>query len=199
MRTGLLNALSTRYATFYFSDVIIVLDVLPYGMKELFSFLYPRTNGKKPVDDFCSLANLLGNAWWSEKQRTKKRYLASRHLLEIATNKDFLPGPITPFVIRKPAGMTKMLTLLKIDRDDLDSSELRKIIKTAFRRQAKIHHPDSGGDAAAFRKIQSAYERLIDWSINPTYTLRRGFPDRWFYDGGTNRWTQPTPELAALF
>jgi len=31
LRTGLLKALQTRYATFYFTDFKIILDVLPYG------------------------------------------------------------------------------------------------------------------------------------------------------------------------
>ena len=52
----------------------------------------------------------------------------------------------------------------------------------------------SGGvDAALFRKLRDAYEQLIDWSENPTFTSRRGFADKWFYEGGLDRWTQPAP------
>jgi hypothetical protein len=33
-------------------------------------------------------------------------------------------------------------------------------LKAAYRRLAKEHHPDAGGSAAAFRRVQEAYERL---------------------------------------
>lgn len=35
-------------------------------------------------------------------------------------------------------------------------------IKKAYRRLAGIHHPDKGGDTAAFQKVQQAYETLSD-------------------------------------
>ena len=52
LRTGLLRTLNTRYATFYFTEMMIIMDVLPYGTKEIYSFIYPRSNGKKPVHDY---------------------------------------------------------------------------------------------------------------------------------------------------
>jgi hypothetical protein len=56
----------------------------------------------------------------------------------------------------------------------------------------KIHHPDTGGDAATFRKINQAYEEeLAHWEENPIFTRLRGFPDKWFYDASTNRWSSP--------
>ena len=54
-------------------------------------------------------------------------------------------------------------------------------------------HPDHGGTASLFRRLQTAYEQLVNWADDPVFTTRRGFPDKWFYDGYTNRWTQPTP------
>jgi hypothetical protein len=68
--------------------------------------------------------------------------------------------------------------------------------------RAAERHPDEStranlfevlGDAALFRKLRDAYEQLIDWSENPTFTSRRGFADKWFYEGGLDRWTQPAP------
>ena len=67
------------------------------------------------------------------------------------------------------------------------------MIKSAYRRQAKVHHPDLGGNSADFRKIQAAYEALIHWVENPVFSKRRGFPDKWFYEGMRNQWVQPTP------
>jgi hypothetical protein len=193
MRTGLLKALNTKFATFYFTTSLIFLDVLPYGSVSLFSFLFPRTVNRKPVDDFGVMANVLGNAWWSERRRTNKRYLATQHVLEKAKNHNAAARSIKPFEIVAPARMAKSLTFLKLGRSDLDSPELHRIIKSAYRRQAKTHHPDQGGDAAVFRRVQEAYEQLMDWAENPTFSRRRGFPDKWFYEGSTNRWIQPAP------
>ena len=193
MRAGLLRALNTKYATFYFTTSLIFLDVLPYGSVNLFSFIFPRTPGRKPVEDFSTMANVLGNAWWAEKRRTNKRYLATQHILEKAKNKNESTTSIKPFEIVEPARMAKSLTCLNLRRSDLNSSELRRIIKSAYRRQAKVHHPDQGGDAVVFRRVQQAYEQLISWAENPTFTRKRGFPDKWFYEGCYDRWIQPAP------
>ena len=192
MRSGLLRALNTKFATFYFTNSMIFMDVLPYGAVSLFSFIFPRTPAKKPAEDFCTMANVLGNAWWAEKRRTNKRYIATQHILERAKNQNTAYS-IRPFEIVEPARMAKSLTFLKLDRSDLGSPELQKIIKSAYRQQAKRHHPDQGGDAAVFRKVHKAYEQMMDWAENPTFTRRRGFPDKWFYEGSTNRWIQPAP------
>ena len=195
MRTGLLKALNTKFATFYFTESLLFLDVLPYGSVSLFSFIFPRTLGRKPVEDFAAMTNVLGNAWWAEKRRTNKRYMATQHVLEKAKNQNTTVKSIKPFEIVEPARMAKSLTFLKLNRSDLNLPELQRIIKSAYRQQAKVHHPDQGGDAAVFRKVRNAYEQLMDWAENPTFTRRRGFPDKWFYEGATNRWIQPAPTM----
>ncbi len=193
IRTGLLRALNTRYATFYFTETLIILDVLPYGSGELFSYIFPRTPDRKPVEDFCTLFNILGNQWWAERNRTNKRYLASRLVLEKAESKNADAAPIRPLDAKRPAVLAKHLSFLKLQKKDLDSPELQKKIKSAYRRQAMRYHPDRGGDAAGFRNLHAAYEQLLGWLENPVFVRRRGFPDRWFYDGATNRWVQPAP------
>lgn len=190
-RVGLLQALNTRYATFYFSDTMIMLDLLPYGTNEVFSFLYPRSPGGKPAEDFSRMANILGDIWWTEKRRTNKRHLASVHVLGHANRN------VKDYVSVKPAMSSiynvkrQYMMQLKLSQSDLWSPELAQIIKNAYRQQAKIHHPDLGGDAEAFRKVHHAYEEMMRWSENPTLTRRRGVPDKWFYDGEKNRWVQP--------
>ena len=193
VRTGLLRALQTRYATFYFDDRVIVLDILPYGMQEIFSFLFARRPGVAPADDFSQMANVLGSDWWAERRRTHKKYRASQHLLRHARQGAADIRAVMPVEERRAVIKDNFLIQLKIDRQDLDSRDLDKVVKKAYRQQAKRHHPDRGGKPDAFRRLQKAYETLMDWAENPSFTRRRGFPDKWFYDGETNRWVQPVP------
>jgi len=193
VRTGLLRALQTRYATFYFDDRVIVLDILPYGMQEIFSFLFARRPGVAPADDFSQMANVLGSDWWAECRRTHKKYRASQHLLRHARPGAADLRTVMPAEERRAVIKDNFLIQLKIDRQDLDSRNLDKVVKKAYRQQAMRHHPDRGGKPDAFRRLQKAYETLMNWAENPSFTRRRGFPDKWFYDGETNRWVQPVP------
>lgn len=193
IRTGLLKALNAKYATFYFTEDVIILDMLPYGSKDIFSYIFPRTTGKKPAEDFSKMADILGNAWWEERNRTKRNYLATRHVFKQATKNNTSVHSVKPFENKIPKIEKTALIYLKLGRADLNSMELKKTIKNAYRKQAKIHHPDYGGNTEAFRRIHTAYEQLIAWAKKPVFINRRGFPDKWFYDGNTNKWVQPTP------
>ena len=195
MRTGLLKALNTRYASFYFTDASIVMDVMLYNGKEIFSFVYPRSSNKKPAEDYVYMSDLLGNEWWAEKKRTNRHYLATRYLLKKAKCQKSLHHPGRPVEVRIPVIKASSLTSLKLGKSALNSEEPKKVIKSAYRLQAKIHHPDIGGDTDTFRKIHQAYLDLIRWAENPCFQKRRGFPDKWFYDGNQNRWLQPAPYL----
>lgn len=191
IRNGLLQVLNARYATFYFSDTAIIMDVLPRGYRELFRYTQMRTSGLKPAEDFSKMTNMLGDVWWKEERRTNKKYLASRRILEMATRHTVSLLSIRPGVIKIPNVKKESLNYLKIDKIDLRSADLHKIIKNAYRIQAKVHHPDSGGHAAGFRKLHEAYKELLRWAENPSFTCRRGFPDKWFYDGENKKWVQP--------
>ncbi|MFH1991870.1 MAG: J domain-containing protein [Pseudomonadota bacterium] len=198
IRTGLLRALNTRYATFYFTEMIIIMDILPYGSREIFSYIYPRSTGKKPAEDYCRLSNLLGSEWWSEKKRTHKHYLATRHIFDQAIRNGYPENHVIPFETKTPAIKETSLAHLKLGKSDLCSPDLEKKIKRAYRIQVKKYHPDLGGDTDTFRKIHQAYEELISWAECPIFFRRRGFPDKWFYDGNTNQWVQPKPYLKKL-
>lgn len=191
VRTGLIKALNAKYATFYFSDVMIIMDMLPYGSEEIFSFFFPRSPGKKPAEDFSTMADMLGNIWWQERRRTNKRYLASHHVLKQAVRSNAPVISVKPAMVKLPSIKATYLSHLKLDKSELNAIELQQSIKNAYRRQAKMHHPDIGGDAATFRKIHQAYIELIGWAKKPNFVKRRGFPDKWFYDGSTNKWVQP--------
>jgi hypothetical protein len=193
-RTGLLRALNARYATFYFTDALVVMDLVRYGSNDLFSFLYPRSQHRKPLQDFARMADKLGNAWWAERRRTNQRYLASRLVLSYAGRNLHSGDRVRPVEIRRPTRVNKPLVHLKMTLPELDQPRLEERIKRAFRQQAMRHHPDRGGHADTFRRIHRSYEELLRWAQNPTFASRRGFPDKWFYDGLRNRWVQPTPE-----
>lgn len=190
-RTGLLKALNARYATFYFTDFVIVMDMLLYDNDQIYSYMLPRSFGKKPVDDFCELSNMLGTMWWNEKNRTKKRYMASQFLLEQANKSDKPKDTVIPAALAVPNVRSSNLITLEIKATQLTFANMQTLIKQAYRRQAKKHHPDIGGNAQAFRKIKEAYECLLDWSRNPSFIRRSGFPDKWLYEGAYNRWIQP--------
>ncbi len=193
MKNGLLQALNTRYATFYFSDSAIILDIVPFGCREIFRYSIRRKEGNSPAADFSLMTNHLGEAWWQVSDRTHKNYLASQHVLKLAKRCAITDGSHRPRMVKTPSVKMESLICLEIKKDDLGSSDLSRIIKSAYRRQVKIHHPDLGGKAATFRKIHSAYKELLAWADNPVFIRRRGFPDKWFYSAESKKWVQPTP------
>lgn len=191
-RTGLLRAINTHFATFYFTKTLIVLDVLVFDSDRIFSYMYSRSEKGKPVDDFIRMANQMGRDWWKEQGRTQRRYLATRRILDNATSKGDVTDSVTPWELKKPALKQNFLVRLDLTREDLTSPDALNIIKSAFRRQAMRTHPDRGGNAASFHRLHEAYNELISWADCPVFTRRRGFPDKWFYDGKSNRWVHPT-------
>lgn len=50
---------------------------------------------------------------------------------------------------------------------ELPPSADAAVRKAAYRRLARLHHPDHGGDPAAFHRIQAAYERLGGQAADP--------------------------------
>ena len=61
-----------------------------------------------------------------------------------------------------------------------DSSEVKK----AFMKLAKTHHPDKGGDAEEFKKIQRAYEVLSDDDKRQMYDMTGQVPGEGGDGGG---------------
>jgi hypothetical protein len=191
-RTGLLVALNARYATFYFTQRVVVLDMVIGEDNAVHSFMYPRSAGLAPAEDFSHLADSLGRLWWDARHRTRRRYLASRSVLAEAVKRNGRSA-VMPLMMRQASVRQSALTCLNIDRNSLAGPDLEGRIKRAFRRQAMQRHPDLGGDGDGFRKLRQAYEELIEWAEAPSFILRRGFADKWFYDAGRNAWVQPLP------
>ena len=189
MITGLLRALGTKYATFSFTESMLILDVLTNNSKKGYRFLYERKPTQKPADDLFRMADDLGSIWWAKKKQTGKRYRASQYLLEKAV-KDYIPPDLViPLEIRSPFRVGKHLMCLKLTNEDLNSHKAQQAIKSAYWREALKHHPDRGGNSAAFRKINNAYQELINWLKTPELRVRRGIPGKWFFDG--KKWKTP--------
>jgi hypothetical protein len=51
-------------------------------------------------------------------------------------------------------------------------------VKRAYRRLAREHHPDRGGDPSTFQRLQRAYERLVTDPRPPRPRVARGRPSR---------------------
>ena len=54
--------------------------------------------------------------------------------------------------------------ILNVDRDCTTAE-----VKKAYRREARTHHPDKGGDAETFKKLSEAYEVLSDEDKRASY------------------------------
>ncbi len=67
--------------------------------------------------------------------------------------------------------MSDHYSILEIER-----SSTPEQIKTAYRKLARKHHPDKGGDPEKFKKISEAYSVLSDISKRRQYDSGRGSP-----------------------
>ena len=187
--SGLLRALEARYASFSFNESTLVLDVLTNGSKKGYRFLCKRKRKNRPAHDLYHMADELGNLWWEKQKQTGKRYRASRYLLESAAKHIIPPASVTPLEIKSPVRVGKSLVSLKLTREDLNSRKAHMAVKSAYRREALKYHPDRGGNSASFRKVNNAYEELLNWLEAPELRTRRGIPGKWFFDG--KKWNPP--------
>ena len=68
----------------------------------------------------------------------------------------------------------------------LPSSADSTAVKRAYRQLARHHHPDLGGDPASFRRLQHAFERLVDEPVPTTIGVPGGRPSRPFASATTD-------------
>ena len=179
------------HATFYFTESKLILDVLPYASKEVSTYIFTRKPGRKPAQDIKDMVLELNEAWWDERKRTKCRWHASAHVLDKGQKNLVGPEAVKPVEKKGPFLVKRHLAHLKIKADTLSLSELEYRIKSAYRKQAKEHHPDRGGDEAMFRRISEAYYELNRWLENPNYRTHRGVPGKWCYFGSNGKWVTP--------
>ena len=191
---GLLNIFNARYASFSFNRSYVILDILPVWSKEISRFTHRRTTGKKPADDLKKLILDSGSEWYSIIGENNSKSYASLSLLRRNCNSSLSVVAIRPDSKKKPR-FSKLekesLRCLKLKLEELISEEKTSKIKSAYKKMARIHHPDMGGDAEEFRKVKDAHEQMLMWAQNPQYTSRKALADCWSYDASTNKWVPP--------
>lgn len=191
---GLLRTFNARYAAFSFTADHVVLDVLPVWTKGISRFVCPRTPGRKPAADLKKLILESGREWYQLVDRRYSRSFASMHLLHENHRSHLDPESVKPRKKNHPR-LSKherdCLKILEIEREVLSSGSCSSAIKAAYKRLAKCHHPDMGGDEEAFKRLNDAHQQMLVWAENPQYTCRKALMDSWSYDGTTNRWAPP--------
>ena len=191
---GLLRTFNARYAAFSFTTDYVILDVLSVWSREISRFIHLRTPGSRPSEDLKTLILNSGRQWYTMLERRVSRSRAALHLLERSFEKGLDPESIKPESRTTPRlsrDETRCLKILDLGRKDLTSGDSHAAIRKAYKRMAKHHHPDAGGDTEKFKELARAHEQMLMWCENPNYACRKALEDCWSYDSTTNRWSPP--------
>lgn len=191
---GLLRTLDARYAVFLFTPRHVILDVLPVWSKGISRFIHRRAAGNKPAEDLKNLILESGKEWHRMVGNRSSRSFATLCLIQKNHKKDVNPDTVKPNRKTSPRlsrSEQQYLKILNVDKKELLSGCHLIKIKSAYKKMAKVHHPDKGGDAEKFKQLNEAHEKMILWAENPQFTSRRALRDCWSYDGSTNRWAPP--------
>jgi len=191
---GLLRAVNARYAAFSFTDDRVILDVFAVWSKHISRFVHRRIKGNKPAEDLKNLVIRFGQEWHDIVNNNRSKSYASLYLVNKNNKNGIHPNSIRPARNPRPR-LSKQekgcLDILKLQTTDLTSDGCEGTIKTAYKRMAKVYHPDVGGDEETFKKLNDAHEQMLLWSENPQYTSRKALQDCWSYDGAASRWSPP--------
>ncbi|MFC1821970.1 J domain-containing protein [Thermodesulfobacteriota bacterium] len=191
---GLLRVSNARYAAFSFTDGHVMLDILPVWSKEISRFVYRRTRGKKPADDLKTLILQAGTEWYRIIQDNNSQSYATLCLMKDNHHKGLSPESIKPNQKVRPRlskDERQSLKFMNLKLDEVLCDRSAHKIKTAYKKLAKIYHPDVGGDEEKFKKLSAANQQMLMWAENPQFTFRRALIDSWSYDRFTDRWSPP--------
>jgi hypothetical protein len=191
---GLLNIFNTRYASFSFNNSQVILDILPVWSKDISRFIRKRIPGKKPAEDLKTLILQSGSDWHKMIQKNNSRSYASLYILKKNSDKNLISEALKPDNKLRPRFSRKekeSIKLLNLEPDDLILSGHLSRIKSAYKKMAKVHHPDMGGDPEKFKRLNEAHQQMLIWAENPHFTSRKALIDCWSFDSSTNRWTPP--------
>jgi hypothetical protein len=168
--------------------------MLPVWAKEISRFVCRRTPGNKPAEDLKNLVLQSGREWYHLVDNRNSKSYASLFLLSKNHEKDIDPESIKPNRKERPR-LSKAeevcLKILKLKRQDLSTAGHFRKIKSAYKRMAKLYHPDMGGDEEKFKRLSEAHEQMLLWAKKPQYTSRKALKNCWSYDGAASRWSPP--------
>jgi hypothetical protein len=193
--TGLVQTLRARYAAFSYTSQNLILDVLPIGSTVISRFLWKRSGHKKVADDLLDLVEHAGCEWYKREEVTRSRWWASQQLLDEASCRSIPVSSIVPVSKQTPQLNHKeksALKVLQLTKEQIVSKDSMRFIKSAYRRQAKLFHPDRGDTSNRFVEINEAHAQLLNWATNPKFHLRRALASSWGYDASRKRWVPPT-------
>lgn len=191
---GLLSICSARYAAFSFNDNYVILDILPSWSKDIARFINKRSSGKKPADDLKNLILESGEEWYRIIDNNNSKSYASISLLKKKYSKRIPLESVKPDSRLRPRFSKferESIKLLQLEIKELVSEGKISKIKASYKKMAKIHHPDMGGDVEKFKKLNDAHQLMLSWAENPQFTSRRALPGCWSYDAWTNKWAPP--------
>jgi len=191
---GLLAILNAKYASFSFNGTHVILDILPVWSKDISRFIRKRLPGKRPAEDLKALILQSGSDWHEMIHNNNSRSYASLYLLKKNSDKKLPSEALKPNSKVRPRFSKQekeSIKLLKLAADDLILGGHVSRIKSAYKKLAKVHHPDMGGDAEKFKRLNDAHQQMLIWAENPQFTSRKALIDCWSYDSSTDRWTPP--------
>jgi hypothetical protein len=190
---GLLKVFNARYAAFSFTKNHVILDVLPVWAKEISRFTSRRRSANKPAEDLKRLILESGSKWYEIVNNNSKSY-ASMCLLNEKHYRKISPNAIKPDHTLRPRfskDEKASMKILRLKMEELISDGKTSKIKASYKKLAKIYHPDVGGDAEKFKRLNEAHRQMLLWAENPHFTSRKALVDCWSYDGSTNKWSPP--------
>lgn len=191
---GLLSVFNARYAAFSFDNSHVALDILSVWKKEISRFTCKRTSGKKPAEDLKSLILQSGKEWYHIINNHNSKSYASLLLLQKNHHEGIEPSSIKPDQRVQPRLTEcekKSMKLLQLKLEEMVSDGHVAKIRAAYKRLAKIYHPDVGGDTEQFKKLNEAHQQMLIWAQNPQFTIRKALVGCWSYNSSTCRWAPP--------
>jgi hypothetical protein len=192
--TGLVQTLRARYAAFSYTQEVLILDILPVSANTISRFVWQRNGHKKVAEDLLDMIEQAGRDWYEREEQTGSRWWASQHLLDKALRRDIPVSAIVPISKKMPQLNHKekhALKLLELSQEQIVSKDGPQCIKSAYRRKAKICHPDKGDKSNRFIQINEAHAELLNWAQNPRFRSRKALPNSWCYDASRKRWVPP--------
>ena len=192
--TGLVQALRARYAAFSYTEDALILDILPIGSRVISRFLWSRSKQKKVADDLLDMIEHTGREWYEMEEESSSRWRASQGLLERTSRRDIPMSAVVPVSKKIPQLNYKeknALKVLELNTKQILAADAVQRVKSAYRRKAKLHHPDKGDMSNRFIEINEAHAELLRWAESPTFRSRTALANSWCYDSSKRRWAPP--------